>query len=65
MEFKLNTDEKREYLKFYQDHKDCKFSSTTGGKITFIITPTSLGNCIIVRCNVCGKEKDITDINNW
>ena len=65
MEFKLNETEVKEYTAFVDKHKSCKCSATTGGKISIIFTPTGLGDVIVVKCNKCGKEKDITDISNW
>lgn len=50
---------------FKNKHKNCVFTATVGGKFTYIITPTGLGNCIEIRCNACGKQVDITDISNW
>lgn len=71
MKFELTENEERAYKEFYKQHKNCcdtflgkPFFSTTGGQFTFIITPTGLGLIISVKCNVCGKIKDITD-NNW
>lgn len=26
---------------------------------------TGLGDAKSVKCNVCGKEKEITDVSNW
>ena len=46
-------------------NKNCKCTATIGGKISITFTPTGLGDVIIVRCNVCGKEKEITDVSNW
>ena len=65
MNFKLNEAEQKAYEEFISKHKDCKFSSTIGGKISITFTPTGLGDIIVVKCNECGKEKDITDISNW
>lgn len=61
----LNPTEAQEYYDFCNKHKSCEFSSTIGGKISLIITPTGLGDVVVVRCNKCGEEKDITDVSNW
>lgn len=57
---------------FKKEHKDCcknilgkESFSTTGGAFTYIITPTGLGNNIIIKCNSCGEIKDITDVDGW
>ena len=39
--------------------------STLGQQFTYIITPGGLGNGVTIKCNHCGEEKDITDIENW
>lgn len=30
-----------------------------------MFTPTGLGNLIVVKCDICGAEKNITDISCW
>lgn len=65
MGFSLNSNEVNEYYKFIEEHKNCKCSATIGGKISVIFTPTGLGDAKLVKCNVCGKEKEITDVSNW
>ena len=47
--FTLTELEVKRTRQFYEEHKDCPFRSATGGKLTFIITPTRLGDCIKVR----------------
>ena len=61
----MNDVEKLDFDNFRIEHKNCKCSSTIGGKISVEFTPTGLGYCINCKCNVCGKEKDITDISSW
>ena len=53
------------YNKFVEIHKECEFSSTTGGKVTVEISPTGLGYVFVCRCNSCGIKKDITDTSLW
>ena len=57
---------------FKKEHRDCckkifrkEYFSATGGAFTYIITPTGLGNIIKIKCNSCGKIKDITDEDSW
>jgi DNA-directed RNA polymerase subunit M/transcription elongation factor TFIIS len=63
--FYLNENERKEYDLFSKEHKHCGCMGTIGGKISIIFTPTGLGDCITVKCNACGKEKEITDVSNW
>lgn len=63
--FNLNDKEEQNYKEFCKKHKSCEFSSTIGGKISIEFIPTGLGDVKIVKCKVCGKEKDITDIDCW
>ena len=72
LEFRLNDKEEESAKEFREEHKNCckeklskEFFSTTGGEFSYIITPTGLGLCTIIRCNSCGEEEDITDIENW
>lgn len=69
---KLDEKEVEAANKFYQEHKSCpqlllgkSWFSTEGGLLTYEITPTGLGNNIVIRCNACGKKENITNINNW
>ena len=39
--------------------------STLGQQFTYTITPGGLGSCVTIKCNYCGEEEDITDIENW
>ena len=48
-----------------KEHEDCSFTSAIGGKFSYIITPTGLGECVSIRCNACEAIKDITDIESW
>lgn len=61
----LTPKEQKRIKDFIQEHKDCIFTSSIGGKISYIVTPTGIGSIIEVRCNACGKQKDITDIDCW
>lgn len=65
MIFKLENKEFENYKNFIEQHKNCKFTSTIGGKFTISFTPTGLGNIIKIKCTSCNTEIDITDINNW
>lgn len=72
MELHLTDEEKQAEKEFFAAHKSCpyeilnkSFFSTTGGQFTYLITPTGLGDCISIRCNVCGDVKNITDSENW
>lgn len=57
--------ERSNYLKFIEVHKCCICNSAVGGKITVCVTETSLGTSFVCRCNACGAEKDITDLDSW
>jgi hypothetical protein len=66
MSYNLNEKEMKEYNDWHNKHK-CKgtYVGAIGGRESFIFTPTGLGSCIQVRCNVCKEEIDITDVSNW
>ena len=65
MVFEIANDEFLEWKEFREEHKNCVFVSTDGGKYSFIFTPTGVGTIIQVRCNACDKIKDITNIDDW
>ena len=61
----MNDVEKQRYREFWEKHCLCPFCSTIGGKISVEITGTGLGYDFVVKCNACGAEEDITDIDSW
>jgi hypothetical protein len=67
MRFELNEREKESAEIFEKKHLNCakKHPSTIGGAVTYCFTPTGVGLSISIKCNVCNKEKDITDYESW
>ena len=71
--FKLDEVESECARKFIEKHdhkadfkKENKLGfSTLGQQFTYKITPGGLGLLVSIKCNCCGKEKDITNIKNW
>lgn len=63
--FSLDKKESNEYKDFCKKHKECEFTSTTGGKISITFTPTGFGNIVSVKCSGCGEIKDITNTDAW
>lgn len=62
--FNLNEDQSKKADKWIRKHK-CDIESTAiGGKISYLFTSTGLGMCAEVRC-ICGKKKDLTEIDKW
>jgi len=66
----LESFDARKFIKEH-DHKDefikqNKIMFTAiGQQFTYSITPSTLGDTVSIRCNYCGKEKDITNTDNW
>lgn len=50
---------------FINEHKNCVSSSAMGEKIEYRFIPGSVGTVVILRCLICGKEKNITNFSNW
>lgn len=50
---------------FKKAHRNCKGKHKTGIQFSYIITPTGIGDCVAVKCNRCGKTKDVTDVDCW
>ena len=63
--FSLDEKESKEYKDFCKKHRECEFTSTTGGKISITFTPTGFGNIVSVKCSGCGEIKDITNTDVW
>ena len=65
-EFKLNEKEENAYKKFCEKHKTkCRDYSAEGGQFRISFEPCGLGDVILIKCLVCGKEKNITDFSCW
>jgi len=66
LDFYLSDLEYDRIQEFFETHKkSCPSHSTIGGKYTYHITPTGLGNVIEIECGCCGTKLDITDIDSW
>ena len=68
MIFKIEGKELETFKKWDEEHKKkCKAYKkdvAIGGRLSFIFTPTSVGDAIVAKC-ICGKKVNITDINSW
>ena len=63
--FALQNKEEKAFLKFQKEHIKCKYQDAIGGKfaVTFILT--GVGGVIVVKCQSCNKEENITDFDAW
>lgn len=77
MQFSLTEEELIIYRKWLNEHnKECIYSSeressniasltgAIGGRLSFIFTPTGLGNIVQVKC-ICGATNTLTNFENW
>jgi len=77
MNFTLTSDQMSQLSEWMTEHnKTCKFSPSNnrdnpssptgaiGGRFTYKFTPTGLGMCVQAEC-CCGKEVDLTDVEDW
>lgn len=64
-EFKLNENEIKAAEAFEERHLECakKHPTAIGGHISYRFTPTSIGTAVVIKCNLCGEEENITDYN--
>ena len=61
----MNDNERTAFISFQNKHRGCCFPSAIGGKFSVEVTGTGLGYCFVCKCNACGCEESITDINCW
>ena len=60
--FNLSLEEQKSASKFIEEH--IRLHSKCN--VSYIFTNnTGIGTGLTIRCNVCGKEQDITDYKNW
>jgi len=64
MRFELTEEQKKRVEEWFQEHKCDADPGSIGGKFSYIITPTGLGDCVMVKC-LCGESIDLTNVDNW
>ena len=63
-EFKLNESEAQKAKEFEEKHRHPDiYKGAIGGHISYKFTPTSIGTAVIIKCNICNIEENITDYN--
>ena len=66
IEFKLSELESERAEKFINEHCHKEvYKGAIGGHIEYILTPTSIGKAVSIRCLICDTEENITDYNSW
>ena len=66
--FKITGAELNKVNEFKKKHKEscvCKQNLTLGEYWTYSFIPTGLGNVVSIKCNLCGEQEDVTDVDNW
>ncbi|GAC1668897.1 MAG: hypothetical protein NVS9B9_28450 [Ktedonobacteraceae bacterium] len=53
--------------KFENEHnkKHGVYAGAIGGRYSYTITRTSIGDAISVECSNCNEEKNVTDYDSW
>ena len=66
IKFELNEKEEALAEQFLKEHRHPDvYKGAIGGYINYIFTPTSIGDACCIHCDVCNKEKNITDYDAW
>ena len=65
--FTLSEKQEQEAEEFYNSYVKGRNFGAVGGGMTYTITPTSIGNIVVVSTTTNGKsvKKDITDYDSW
>jgi hypothetical protein len=65
-EFKLTETEANSAKEFEKEHLHKEiYKGAIGGHLMYSFVPTSIGDAVIVKCSICGEEKNITDYDSW
>lgn len=65
-EFKLTEKEEKLAKEFRQEHSHKGiYKGAIGGHIDYIFTPNSICRGLVMKCNICREEKNITDYSAW
>lgn len=71
MKFELSEDERSRFREWNQGHLKNRhggkepYGGAIGGRLTFMITGTSIGQILSVKCASCGEEHCLTDFSQW
>jgi hypothetical protein len=67
MRLELEGEELKKARAFVERHekKHGRSAAAIGGRYTYRITTTSIGQVIQISCGACRKYKDITDYEDW
>ena len=63
----LDDVEQKRYDEFIAEHEDCqKYTGAIGiSSVELVVSHTSVGHLLTARCSKCGKEKNVTNYNNF
>ena len=63
MKFELHGEEEANADAFKNKHKHSR--KYKHSSFSYIFTPVEIANVVTIKCNLCGKIKNITDYNIW
>lgn len=66
--FKISGTELDKINEFKEKHKEscvCKQNLTLGEYWSYSFIPTGLGDVVLIKCNLCGEEENVTDVDSW
>jgi hypothetical protein len=59
------SDEERAKIQKWVDELPPGPTGATGGRLTYLFTPTTIGTVVVVRDNWSKLEIDVTDYESW
>ena len=66
MQFELTTIEMEKFKNWDKKHRACRGKDgAIGGRLTFSFSPNGMGCITKIRCSICKKELDLTDVSKW
>ena len=65
VKFELHGNEPETATKFAESHKNCRSRSAMSEKFQYTFIPGGIGTVVIIKCLICGEEKNITDYDIW
>lgn len=63
--FELTEEEAAAANKFLEEHSKCGHGAAIGGAITWMVTPTAIGNVFKLKCGRCDVTEDVSDYSSW
>lgn len=65
LQFELTKEQTEQFEKWKNENEPDLYAGLIGGRYTYELTPTSVGDTLVVKDNLKNIEINLTDYENW